>query len=31
MSSVEINIKGYGHEFQWHKVNKDTFNEDLLP
>ena len=29
MSSVEINIKGYGHEFQWHQVNKDTLKEML--
>ncbi len=29
MSSVQIIIKGYGHEFQWHKVNKDTLKEML--
>ena len=29
MSSVQIAIKGYGHEFQWHKVNKDTLKEML--
>jgi hypothetical protein len=29
MSSVQIVIKGYGHEFQWHKVNKDTLKEML--
>lgn len=29
MSSVEIIIKGYGHEFQWHRVNKNTLKEML--
>lgn len=29
MSSVQIVIKGYGHEFQWHKVNRDTLKEML--
>jgi len=29
MSSVQIVIKGYGHEFQWHKVKKDTLKEML--
>lgn len=27
MSTVSIQIKGYGHEFQWHLVNKDTLKE----
>jgi hypothetical protein len=29
MSSVTIQVKGYGHEFQWHRVSKDTLKEML--
>jgi len=29
MGPVQIIIKGYGYEFQWHKVNKDTLKEML--